>query len=40
LISCQGELVNETVALYIEDEKGNVIVDEVVNTLANGFIDL
>ncbi|SOC11564.1 hypothetical protein SAMN05880501_106213 [Ureibacillus xyleni] len=40
LTSCQGELVNETFDIYIEDSKGNVVVDETMKTLENGFIDL
>lgn len=40
LTSCQGEMVEEEFAVYIEDTKGNVIVDETMKTLENGFIDL
>ncbi|KEK11670.1 hypothetical protein EP18_10960 [Lysinibacillus sphaericus] len=40
LTGCQGELVNKEFAVYIEDSKGNVLVDESMKTLANGFIDL
>jgi hypothetical protein len=40
LTGCQGELANKDVAVYIEDSKGNVLVDETMKTLANGFIDL
>lgn len=40
LTGCQGELTNKDVAVYIEDSKGNVLVDETMKTLANGFIDL
>lgn len=39
LTGCQGELVEEDVQVYIEDSKGNVIVDELMQTEANGFID-
>ncbi|MFD1851524.1 CueP family metal-binding protein [Oceanobacillus bengalensis] len=40
LTGCQGEMVNETFDIYIEDMKGNVIVDDTVESQANGFIDL
>jgi len=39
LTGCQGELVEEDFNVYIQDEEGNVIVDEKMTTLANGFID-
>ncbi|WP_188206635.1 CueP family metal-binding protein [Alkalibacillus aidingensis] len=40
LTGCQGELVEEEFDLFIEDEDGNVVMDEKVNSLENGFIDL
>ncbi|WP_407270344.1 CueP family metal-binding protein [Radiobacillus sp. PE A8.2] len=40
LTGCQGELVNETFQLYIEDMEGAVVLDETVTSQANGFIDL
>src|SRR5690625_3725094 len=40
LTGCQGELVEETLHVYIEDDQGEVIKDEEMTTLANGFIDL
>lgn len=40
LTSCQGELVEEEFDVYIQDEEGNVIVDETMTSLENGFIDL
>lgn len=40
LTGCQGELVEEDIHVYIEDSAGNVVVDEVMQTEANGFIDL
>ncbi|NGP46660.1 hypothetical protein G4V62_17540 [Bacillaceae bacterium SIJ1] len=40
LTGCQGEMVEESFAVYIEDQDGNVVVDEQMKTLANGFIDL
>lgn len=40
LTGCQGELVKEEFDIYIEDEKGNVVVNETLQTGVNGFIDL
>lgn len=40
LTGCQGEMVEKEFDVYIEDEDGNVVVDEEVMSLANGFIDL
>lgn len=40
MTGCQGELVEEEFDVLIEDEEGNVIVDETLTSLANGFIDL
>ncbi|WP_156288236.1 CueP family metal-binding protein [Oceanobacillus salinisoli] len=40
LTGCQGELVEQKFAVYIEDGEGNVIVDETMESQANGFIDL
>lgn len=40
LTGCQGELANKEFNLYIEDQEGNVFMDEEVSTLENGFIDL
>jgi len=40
LTGCQGELVEEQFEVFIEDEAGNVIVDDILQTQANGFIDL
>ncbi|WP_196426771.1 CueP family metal-binding protein [Lysinibacillus cavernae] len=40
LTGCQGELANQELAVYIEDSKGRVLVDETMKTPANGFIDL
>lgn len=33
-------MVNEKVDMIIEDTKGNVIFNETVETMPNGFIDL
>ncbi|PIC99576.1 MULTISPECIES: CueP family metal-binding protein [unclassified Sporosarcina] len=40
LTGCQGELVEEEFDVHIEDSEGNVILDDVKTTEANGFIDL
>jgi hypothetical protein len=40
LTGCQGELVEEEFDVLIEDEEGNVILEEKVTSQANGFIDL
>ncbi|GGM26091.1 hypothetical protein GCM10011351_09660 [Paraliobacillus quinghaiensis] len=40
LTGCQGELVNEEFNVYIEDMDGNVVIDETMQSQANGFIDL
>ncbi|MCF3942290.1 CueP family metal-binding protein [Oceanobacillus sp. APA_J-5(13-2)] len=40
LTGCQGEMVNEEFDVYIEDSKGNVIIDQTMSTYGNGFIDL
>ncbi|HLS60415.1 MAG TPA: CueP family metal-binding protein [Virgibacillus sp.] len=40
LTGCQGELVDKELDVYIEDMEGSVIVDQTMNSEANGFIDL
>ncbi len=40
LTTCQGELVNEEINVHIEDSNGNVVLNETLQTQANGFIDL
>ncbi|MDR4887776.1 CueP family metal-binding protein [Fredinandcohnia sp. QZ13] len=40
LTGCQGELVEKEFDVHIEDEVGNVIVDETMTSFENGFIDL
>lgn len=40
LTGCQGELVEKEFDMYIEDEDGNIVLDETVTSLPNGFIDL
>ena len=40
LTGCKGEMVDKEFDVYIEDAKGNVVVDETMNSQANGFIDL
>lgn len=39
LTGCQGELVEKEFDVYIEDEDGNVLVDETRTSFKNGFID-
>jgi len=39
LTGCQGELVEKEFDVYILDEEGNVVVDENVKSLENGFLD-
>lgn len=38
--SCQGELVQQTFSVKAVDEDGNVLVDEAMTTLQNGFFEL
>lgn len=40
LTGCQGEMVEQEFDFYIEDEEGTVIVDEVLKSGTNGFVDL
>lgn len=40
LTGCQGEMVNEAFDVYMEDDEGNVVMDEEIKSYANGFIDL
>ncbi|WP_432363075.1 CueP family metal-binding protein [Sporosarcina sp. UB5] len=40
LTGCQGELVEKDFNVYIQDEEGNVVVDETITSLENGFIDI
>lgn len=40
LTGCQGEMVDEAFDVYIEDEDGSVVVDESLQSLDNGFIDI
>jgi hypothetical protein len=40
LTGCQGELIDQEFDVYIEDEEGNVVIDETLKSQANGFIDL
>ena len=39
MTGCQGELVQEEFTVVIEDENGEVVVDEVVTSQENGFMD-
>ena len=40
LTGCQGELANKNFDVRIQDEEGEVIMDETVTSLENGFIDV
>ncbi len=40
LTGCKAELANKEFKLYIKDEDGNVLRDEMVTAQSNGFIDL
>nr|WP_275896254.1 CueP family metal-binding protein [Paraliobacillus sediminis] len=39
LTGCRGELADQDFNIYIEDTDGNVYLDEVMTSQANGFID-
>jgi hypothetical protein len=40
LTGCQGEMVNETVQMEIKNRDGELILNEEMQTMDNGFIDL
>lgn len=40
LTGCQGEIIHQNMDVYIEDMNGDIIVDEQMNSRANGFLDL
>jgi hypothetical protein len=40
LTGCQGELVEKTFNVFIEDMDGNVILEKELESQSNGFIDL
>ena len=40
LTGCQGELVNEAFEVEIIDSEGNIVLNETLQTMDNGFIDL
>lgn len=40
LTGCQGEMVEKEFSVYIENEDGEVVIDEMMTSFANGFIDL
>ncbi|KMK76345.1 CueP family metal-binding protein [Alkalihalobacillus pseudalcaliphilus] len=40
LTGCQGELVEESFQLKIENMDGELVVDETMESMKNGFIDL
>lgn len=40
LTGCQGEMVQEAFAVEITDSEGNTVINETLETMENGFIDL
>lgn len=40
MTGCQGELVEKELDVHIENEDGDVVVDEKKMSQANGFFDL
>lgn len=40
LTGCQGEMVEQEFDVHIEDTEGNVVINETMKSLENGFIDL
>lgn len=40
LTGCQGEMVEETFMVEILDSEGNLVMEENLQTMKNGFIDL
>lgn len=40
MTGCQGELVEKTFNVFIDDMDGNVILEKEVESQTNGFIDL
>lgn len=40
LTGCQGEMIEQELNVYIENQSGQVVIDQKMTTLANGFIDL
>lgn len=40
LTGCQGEMVEEDFDVYIQDNEGNVVLDENLKSQSNGFFDL
>lgn len=40
LTGCQGELVDADFDIYIENESGEIIVNDTINSGENGFVDL
>lgn len=40
LTTCRGEMANEEFNIYIEDVDGKVVMDQVIKSQPNGFIDL
>lgn len=40
LTGCQGELVEKTFDVLIQDEEGTIVMDDTMTSFENGFIDL
>lgn len=40
LTGCQGELSEETFQVYVTDNAGNVVIENILTSGKNGFIDL
>lgn len=40
LTGCQGEMVEETFMVEVIDSEGNLVMEEKLQTMENGFIDL
>jgi len=40
LVTCRGELKNESFNVLIEDSNGNIIVDQVMTSFDSGFIGI
>lgn len=39
MTGCQGELAHKEMKVYIEDADGKVVLDEMVKSPTNGFLD-
>lgn len=39
LYACQGEFAQQAFSVKVVDEDGNILVDEAMTTLQNGFLN-